>query len=167
MNGDRYAAGVKTGIRDGYFWKVVRESNDKVGKEGFNFCVNLFKEKKSWNQHGKSEISVKYRWERLSLLKCRCFCKCWSIQQELLEKYFWLIYCPNFYLKIVNLAQQKDFIDFGKFLKCFAFSFAYLSSRNYPVVCFLPLKCKLWEQAFAHYVQLYAQNLKVGRHSIN
>ena len=102
-----------------------------------------------------------------SLLKCRRFCKCWSIQQELLGKYFWLIYCPNFYIKIVNLAQQKDFIDFGKFLKCFAFSFAYLSSRNYPVVCFLPLKCELWEQAFSHYVQLYAQNLKVGRHSIN
>ena len=43
----RYAARVKTGIRDGYFWRVVRESNDKVDKEGFNFfCLNLFKEKK-------------------------------------------------------------------------------------------------------------------------
>lgn len=48
--------GVKTGIWDGYFWKVVRESNDKVGKEGFNFCVNLFKEKRV----GTNMAKVKY-----------------------------------------------------------------------------------------------------------
>lgn len=40
----------------------LRESNDKLVKEGFDlFCINLFKEKQSWNQHGKSEVSVKYR----------------------------------------------------------------------------------------------------------
>lgn len=129
------------------------ELNSKVHRKGFNFCImkNL--------EHGKSKISVKCRWlNGCSLQKSRCFCEClkYSSNTGLIKKHFWLICLLAFYNLYLKKNQfwDKDFINFGKFLKCCIF----LEITSFT--CFVLLNVAVG--AFFHYVQLHTQNLKMG-----